>query len=142
MGRSRTLADGQLSTSSATVISGADNGVPSESATVLLQNTSSSEETILLTFSRSGGTSRRLARIVLQENEQAIIRNLPMQIDDVLSGYTTTASTVDYLVFSGSGGGFSVEVYDALGTSKGVTTLRKVLLGIQHLVGDELPDPG
>ena len=119
--RSHTLADGRLAAASATVIAG--SSVPDNYVTVILSNTGTAEETVILTFTRAGGTARRLRRLVLQENEQAEIRNIPIQPDDTLSGYTTTASVVDYLVNKASGGGFSAEIYDAYGTSKGVTTM-------------------
>lgn len=140
MARNLTLADGRLGTTAATVISGAD--VPEKRVDVLLQNTGTSEETIVLTFQRAGGTARRLARIVLQENEQALARNVPMQPDDTLLGLTTTASTVDYIVQSGGDGSFGIEVYDSRGSGRGIVTMRRLLLGIEHMIGDELPDPG
>lgn len=140
MAADRTIADGQLAASSATLVTGA-LGLKGH-VTLMLQNTGTAQETILVTLTRANGTARRLSRIVLEENESAHLRNVPIQQGDVIAGYTTTASSVDYLIFGAPGGGLALELYDASGASKGVTTLRKILLGIEYLVGDELPDPG
>lgn len=141
MAREWTLADGQLGTTAATLLSGVDAPALGH-VEVVLQNTGDTEETIVLTFRRSGGTARRLVRLVLQANEQAFVRGVAMQPDDTLLAVTTTASTVDYLVVASGAKSLTAEVLDAAGTSKGVTTLRKMLVGIEQLVGGELADPG
>lgn len=140
MAEAKILANGQLAAASAAVVTGTRGN--EGTVTLVLQNTGTSEETIILTLTpaAAGSTARRLARVVLNENEQFIVRNIPIAQGDVLSGYTTTASTVDYLAFGG--GGLVLEAYDANGTGKGVTTLRKILTGVEQIVGDELSDPG
>ena len=57
MGRTLTLADGQLGTTAATVIAGAT--VPAGTRLdVILQNTSAVTQEVVLTFQRAGGTAR------------------------------------------------------------------------------------
>ena len=171
MARELTLADGQLGTSAASVLSGAD--APSGVVSGIFHNTSDVEQTVLLTFKRSGGTARRLVRAVLLENEQLIVSNLPMQPDDTLLGRTTTASTVDYLIYSATRGGqFGVVCLGADGLTKqelstAATTaltvvgdmdivespsvevllseqnslLRRLVLSAEVLCGGAIPDP-
>jgi predicted transcriptional regulator len=120
-------------------LSGAD--APTGRITLVLNNTGTADEVVILTFQRTGGTARRFRRLVFAENEGAVIRGIPIQPDDTLLGVTTTASVVDYLVSTGSGD-ITVDVLSADGTSKGVATLRKILLGMEDLVGTEMVDPG
>ena len=134
--RTRTVADGQLATTAASILSGAD--VPGGYVEVLLSNTGTSEETVILTYQRAGGTARRLARVVLQGDEQAVVVGIAMQPDDTLLGVTTTASVADYLIFETPPATFRVDVLDPEGTGKGVTAIRKVLTGIQYLTDGEL----
>lgn len=141
MARPLTLADGQLGTTAATLLSGAD-APQSGRVDVVLSNTGTSEETVVLTFQRSGGTARRLARLVLNANEQAHVRGVAVQPDDTLLAVTSTASAVDYLVTASGAATLTVDVLDGAGTSKGVATLRRILQGVQTVVGDELPDLG
>ena len=139
--RLHTLADGQLGSTAAAILSGTDSP-PSRRVCVVCQNTGTSEETVVLTFQVGGGTARRLFRAVLNENEQLVADGLPIQEGDTLLGVTSTASTVDYLVSASGSGAIRFEVLDANGTGKGVTTLRKLLAGVQANLGDELPDLG
>lgn len=111
-----TLADGQLAASSGTIL-GAATG--ERFVNVLLVNTSgSSSETIILTVSRGGGTARRIARGVLEANCSAYIANLALDPSDVLAGYATGATTVDYLVTRADGGEFGIRYLDANGALK------------------------
>lgn len=166
MARSLTLADGQLGTTAATLLSGADAVAGSVSA--VFTNTSAAEQTVILTFRRSGGTARRIARAVLAEHEQLRLDNLPMQPDDTLLGYTSNASAVDYLVVSGDGGAMRLTPYGATGSPKSTvdgeqevsgsltlsevspledldsernSLLRRLVLGIEMLTGTPIPDP-
>ena len=141
MPRSLTLASGQLGTTAATLLSGA-NAPPTGRVTAILNNTGTSEETIVLTFQVSGGTARRLVRIVLQENQAAHVRGIPIQPDDTLLALTSTASVVDYLMLASDANDITVEVLGADGTGKGIATLRRMLFGMELVHGDELPDPG
>lgn len=141
MARPLTLADGQVGTTAATLLSGAD-APPTGRVDVVLQNTTSAVQTVVLTYTRAGGTARRLARFVLEENQQAVYRGVPLQPDDTLLGVTTTASVVDYLIFASDAKTLSSETYTADGAGKGVDALRKLLFGSELSHGTELPDPG
>ena len=142
MARPVTITSGQLSASAATLLAGED-APASNRIDVLLQNTSEVVQTVTLTFRvASDGTARRLWRIELQQNEQALVGALPITPGDALIAVATSASAVDYTVFASSGGGMRLEVLSANGTNKGVATLRQILLGMQVLTDDELPDPG
>lgn len=136
-----TLADGQLSAAAATLLAGSSTP-PSNRVDVLLHNTSTTEQTVVLTFQRAAGTARRLARVVLQQDEAALIGNVAIQPDDTLLGVTTTAAQVDYLVSAAAGGSFRLETFSADGTGKGISALRRVALGMEMMTDTELPDPG
>lgn len=122
-----TLADGQLAASATAILTGSTS---SPTVNVVLQNTSASTtETVVLTFQRSGGTSRRLVRQVLAPNEQLIVSGITLMPDDTLLGQTTNASTVDYLAFSG-GGAFNIQAFDSSGLPKSsVSTSYSSALG-------------
>jgi hypothetical protein len=117
MGRDLTFADGQLGTTAAAVIAGASVPLGTR-LDVILQNTSSVTQTVVLTFQRAGGTARRVARGVLAENEQMHVLGLPIQPDDTLLGVTTGASAVDYLVTASGSKALAVQTLDANGTPR------------------------
>lgn len=167
MGRELSLADGQLAASASTLISGSDVGTGFVS--IVLANTSTVEQTVVLTFSRAGGTARRLARAVLAEGDQLIVNNLPMQGDDVVQGYATVANNVDYVVYSAtSGESVTITAIDASGNPRTESAgtiefsgtldvsksaeladlmteqnsiLRRMLLALQMTLSFEVPDP-
>lgn len=141
MARTHTLADGQLAAAAASILAGTSIGNEPVKVGIILANTGTVDQTVVITMQRSGGTARRIARAILKANESLVINGLPMQTDDTLLGVTTTASTVDYVVTSSSGV-LSIDVLSADGTSKGVATLRQILLGMQVLTDGELPDQG
>ena len=134
-GRELTLADGQLGVSSATILSGAD--APSRSILAVFSNIASVSVTVLLTFSRAGGTARRLARAVLAQHDQLIVRNVPMQPDDTLSGYASVSGAIDYLVNSAQGGTLSIGTVSADGSPKASVTGSSVITG--ELDVDQIP---
>lgn len=135
--RNLTLANGQLEATAATLLAG--SAAPPEGlVNVVLNNTGSSEETVLLTLQVRGGTARRVARVVLNENEAAHVKGVPLATEDTLLAVTTNGSAVDYLVTVGDGG-LRVQVLSADGTDKGVGTLRRILFGMEEVLGD-LPD--
>jgi hypothetical protein len=141
MARDLTLADGQLSSTAATLFAG--SGTQARRVDVILQNTGSSTETVTLTFTRANGsTARRLARLELGENQQAFVYGVPLEPDDTLTAVATTGSVVDYLVFASGSRSFGMELLDSTGTSKAAEALRKTKAGVESLVGDELPDLG
>lgn len=168
MARDLTIADGQLAASSTLIFSGADapNG---GRVNVVLSNTSTAAQTIVLTFQRSStGTQRRIARAVLRADWQMILRNLPLQADDALYGYSSDTSVVDYLVTKDDSGPFEIVVLDSTGAVAGTTTgtqvvsgtlgiagasttetlletqndvLNRMLIALELLVGTEIPSP-
>lgn len=112
---SLTLADGQLAAASATLL-GADSKGEDRTVNVMLANThSSSAETVILTVLRPDSTARRVARVVLSANETCLVANLPLSAADILAGYATDATTVDYTVTRGGSGPLSVTCLDANG---------------------------
>ena len=120
MTRPLTLADGQLGTTAAQILAG--SSAPANRITVVLQNVSSNEQTVTLTFSRAGGTARRLARAVLDQNEQLYLTGLPMQPDDSLLGMAGASAAVDYLIFTAGEGPLSVRTLAADGAERGIST--------------------
>ncbi len=116
MATSFTLADGQLAAAAATLL-GTDTA--GRVVTIICHNGSATlTETVRLLVSRGGGTARNVARAILAPHEQLCVVNLCLDPSDVLSGFTTDAATVDYLVQTGSGGStfqtYSLDVYGAL----------------------------
>jgi hypothetical protein len=131
MGRSSTLADGQLAASAASILSSPDDGP----INLICVNAGSTEETVVITFKRAGGsTARKVGRAVLTAGETLVITNFPMQNDDVLLGTTTTATTVDYLISRGSGGPLSLYTLDANGAIK--NGAASIASGNQTISGD------
>lgn len=64
-------ADGQLAASAAAIYT-PQQGDPT-TVNVIIQNTGSSSETVVLTMTRAGGTARRIIRTVLLQNEQLFV---------------------------------------------------------------------
>lgn len=94
------LADGQLSDSKGTLYTAA--GV-TYIKSISCYSTSATQQTVILYVNR-GGTSRVLARAVLDQYETLYVE-LPIVLEnsDLLEGVTTTASVVDYQVSGGTG---------------------------------------
>lgn len=111
------LADGQLSSSSATVLGTATS---ERTVSVTLYNTTAQEQTVALTVTRSGSTARTIARGKLKQYQTMRVNGLPLDPSDVLAGSADSASVVDYLVMVGSGP-FSVSMTDADGSPKAST---------------------
>ena len=115
--REMTLADGQLAASAATILAGS-SVPPGARVAGTFQNTGGNAETVVLTFQRAGGTARRVARFVLQTNEQAVVRGLGMQPDDTLLGTTTNATAVDYVLSACGDLPLEIVGFDANGALK------------------------
>lgn len=113
--REQTFASGQLDLTAATVIAGS-SVPPGTRLDVILHNTSSVTQEVVLTFQVAGATAVRLARGVLAEDEQMVVTGLRMQADDTLLGVTTSSGAVDYLVMAA--GQFEVRTLDARGTPR------------------------
>ncbi len=90
-----TIADGQLAATATPLTAGRDHA---RKINVILANTGTQDETIVLTYSRAGGTPRRIWYGVLSPNWSARICGLPINGADVLLGQTTDAGVVDYVV--------------------------------------------
>lgn len=121
MAREFTLADGQVAATAGTLIAG--SSVPTNFVNVVFANTGVREQTVEVTFQRSGGTARRIARAKLKEDEQLIILNQPMNTDDTLLAVADFALLVDYLVTGSGGGGYEIYVMGADGTPKRGTNI-------------------
>jgi hypothetical protein len=96
MKRQLNIADGQLAATATEITAGA--GDVAKRLNLTFCNTGSAEETIILTLTRSGGTARRIKRVVLQENEQFELGGFPLNSDASLKGYTTNGGVVDFTV--------------------------------------------
>ena len=116
--RELTLVAGQLGTTAATLLAGVD-APPSGRVNLLIHNTGTLTEKVILTFQLAGGTARRVARAELKENQQLFVHGLPIQSGDTLLGVTTSASVVDYLITASSDPTLSVVCLEADGTQKG-----------------------
>jgi hypothetical protein len=93
----------------------------------VFENTSSSlTETLVVSFTISGGSKLRLARAVLAPNEQFVINGLTMNTSDSLSATTTDASTVSYTVMQSSPNPYAAQAFDANGALKQVNTTANI----------------
>ncbi len=90
------IANGQVAAAAAQIVAGP--GTRARSINVILSNTGTQDETIILTLSLNGGTPRRVWYGVLSPNWQARICGLPLNGTDSLLAQTTDASVVDYIV--------------------------------------------
>lgn len=121
--RNVTLADGQLGASAATLLSGADfDG----NVQLACHNTAAAKQTVVINFQRAGGTARRIARAVLEQDESLFVTGIALQPDDTLLGYATGASAVDYMVTL-SAGPFSIYTRAATGAPKAAPGLSVTL---------------
>jgi hypothetical protein len=106
-----TIADGQLAAAAAQITAGPGNRA--RKVNVILSNTGTQDETVVLTYSRAGGTPRRVWRGVLSANWQARVCGLPVNGGDVVYGVATDAGVVDYVVsITGVDAPLSMAVYD------------------------------
>lgn len=101
------LASGQVAATKSTIfeVSDADilNTTKADIKKVSLFNTGSSEETAILFVKEKNGTSHQLRQFKLLQNENGEYlepgESLPMDDGDVLQALTTSAATVDFVVF-------------------------------------------
>lgn len=109
-----TIADGTVAATATQIAAGpGDHARP---VNVLLSNTGTQDETVMLTISRNGGTQRRIWRGVLSPNWQARICGLPLNGTDSLLASATDAGVVDYLVsIAGREAPLTMAVYDDSG---------------------------
>lgn len=111
------LSDGQLTASSATLVSIATG---SQYLNLTFFNTSASATaTVTLTLARAGGTARNFARAELGPYEGLYVRGLGLDSADTLAGYASLTSIVDYLVQQGiADSDFLIFTRDATGAPK------------------------
>lgn len=117
------IADGQLAATTSPLLG--VQAFPSL-VNVTLFNRGTANETVYLTITRSGSTARVLASAILQPNESLYAMGIGLQPTDVLSGYSTDAASVDYLVSNAPDLGFVVFGRDATGAPKGASLLMEV----------------
>lgn len=108
------LADGQLAASSATILGPA---TAERTVAITCFNTAAQEQTVVFTMTRSGSSARTIARAVLEQYEALYLEGVQMDPSDLLAGYATGASAVDY-VASLSTKPFSITVREATGAPK------------------------
>lgn len=110
------LANGQLGSSSATVLGA---GTDLRTVAIALFNTAVTEQTIYLAVSVAGGTARTLIRIKLAQYQAAYVRGVRLDPSDLLTGYSSSATSVDYVITQmADADPFSVVVLDSDGTRK------------------------
>ncbi len=108
-----TIADGQVAATATQIVTGRDHA---RKLNVILSNTGTQDETVILTYRRNGGTPRRIWFGVLSPNWQARICGLPLNGADVLLGQTTDAGVVDYVVsMTGIDAPLTMAVYNDAG---------------------------
>lgn len=94
--RNLNFADGQVAASATAIAS--DLSQSGQWVNGLFSNVSSTSQTLILTLSRLGGTSRRVFRAILDVDESLQVTGLPINSGDTLYAATTDASSVDYIL--------------------------------------------
>lgn len=111
------VADGQLGSSSATLLSTSTSG-SDRIVSMTLFNTGASEQTINLAITPSSGTSRSLCRFKLEQYEQAYVSGISIDPASILTGYASYASAVDYLIALSPSAQFNILIRGPDGTPK------------------------
>jgi len=101
------LADGQVSTSKATIFEIGDsavlNSTKADVEKITLFNTNALAQTALIFVKKRFGVSRQLRQFILQQNEGGEYlepgEKLTLDIGDVIEAETTTGTAVDFVVF-------------------------------------------
>ena len=115
------IADGQLGASSATLVGAGGN---ERTIAITLFNSSAVEQTVVLTITRSGSTARTIVRATMEQYETLYVRGVPLDPSDILAGYSTGASVVDYLIsHAASSEPFSILNRDESGAPKASTEI-------------------
>lgn len=122
------MAAGQLATSSGTILTGSTAPFP---LAVLLFNTNTTSETVVLEYTPSGGSKQTLCSVPLGANETLVLSGLIFGPGDVVSGYSTSASKVNYFTMQ-SAAGLSLTVTDSAGGKKQVNSASN-LTGAQTI---------
>lgn len=94
----KSLADGQLTTSKATLYT-APAATQAIVKKIPLVNTSTSTVTVILYFKASGGTSRRILRAEIPPEGTTVMDDeQTLEAADIIEGEATIGSTVDYTI--------------------------------------------
>lgn len=109
------LADGQLAAISATILAAGTN---ERIVSATFANTVAREQEIFLFLTRSGGTARQIFHGKLKEDETLYLHGLALDTSDVVSGYASGASSVDYVITHTPNAQFSVLIRGADGSPK------------------------
>ena len=93
------LADGQLPAAEGTLYT-CPAGNRAFIKSMVFANTAATTETVVIFLQPSGGTSRRLARVPISENE-TLYYNAPLVLDtgDLIRGQSTNVTAVDYTIY-------------------------------------------
>ncbi len=111
------LGDGQVETTAAIVLQGALSIAGRYNLT--FANSGSSSETLVLTYSRNGGTQRLIRTVTLETDEVFEITGLPVNKADAVYAATTNASVVDYVTsVAAMESPLTSQAYDATGAPK------------------------
>lgn len=138
--RTQSLADGQLDDSASTLLEGSSTA--EGRVNVVLYNTGSQAQTVVLTFSRAGGTARRLARAELDADEGLLLTGVPLQPGDSLLGVASSAAAVDYLVLAGGGDALALHTLAADGSSRALDTAESPNVAINGQLTTSVHDDG
>ncbi len=123
------IADGQLAITATALTAGP--GDKARKLNVLLFNTGTQDETVILTYSRAGGTQRRIWQALLSPGWSARISGLPINKADTLYGQTTDATVVDYLVsMTGIEAPMSMAVYNDAGLLASIPWILDQLVAV------------
>lgn len=101
---SNTVAQGRLPATKTTLYT--STGVESIVLEMILHNTAATSETFSIYHKKSGGTSRKIARGVLEQDETAYVvsdgEKLILGSGDEIEGNATNAAAVDYTIAGGT----------------------------------------
>lgn len=115
--RNLVLSDGQLTATAGVIASGPRDWACRLNLT--FTNVGASSETVVITYSRAGGTQRQLRQVVLDPDETFELTGLPINKADLVYAAATDAACVDYVVsVAADEAPLSSRVYDASGMPK------------------------
>ncbi len=128
--RNLVVADGQLGSSAAAIQAGTGD-VARRFNFTFSNSSASATETIVLSYSRNGGTRRQLRQVVLDPGETAELTGLAINKADAVYAVATDAATVDYLVSQAADEApLCWQVYDANGLPKSYPYIYEQLAAV------------
>jgi hypothetical protein len=121
------LANGQLAASTAALIAGSGLQSPGTGIRGIFANVGNNAETVIVTLTPvAGGTARRVAKAILSPGDILYVNGINLAAGSTLNGYTTDATSVDYLIFGTPGlpsaGPLETYVQTSAGATKMVGT--------------------